>query len=205
LQAKASLEKERSEKERLKKERSGKKRLDKEHSEKGRLDKERAEKERLDKERAEQERIDKERAEQERIDKERAEAARAQLERLANISKQSIQLDYLDIQEFRDQQRIQAHAQRTNREVSKPPVEIPFTKKAIPVVAPEVSKSPVEIPFTKKAIPVVAPKVFPPGTRDPVRDNVAFKAANPLSSDDSFDPLNVFPMKVRVVFRPVLE
>jgi glucan-binding YG repeat protein len=164
LQAKASLEKERSEKERLKKERSEKKRLDKEHSEKGRLDKERAE--------------------QERIDKERAEAARAQLERLANISKQSIQLDYLDIQEFRDQQRIQAHAQSTNREVSKPPVEIPFTK---------------------KAIPVVAPKVFPPGNRDPVRDNAAFKAANPLSSDDSFDPLNVFPMKVRVVFRPVLE
>jgi hypothetical protein len=158
--------------------------LEKERSEKERLDKERAEKERLDKERADQERIEKECAEQKRIDKERAEAARAQFERLVNTSKQSIQLDGLDIQELRDQQRIQAHAQRTNLDVS---------------------KLPVEIPLTKKALPSVTTKVFPHGDRDPVRDNAAFKAANPLSSHDSFDPLNVFPMKVRVVFRPVLE
>jgi hypothetical protein len=43
--------------------------------------------------------------------------------------------------------------------------------------------------------------------RDPVGENAAFEAANTantLSSDDSFDFQGLFPLKVRIVFRPVL-
>jgi ribosomal protein S10 len=102
-----------------------------------------------------------------------------------NIRKQRIQVDSLDKQRleqaFPDPQRIQTYAPRIITDHWRLPVEIPSTKETIPVV------------------------VSPRNDRDPVRDNVAFKASNPLSSDDSFDPLNVFPMKVPVVFRPVLE
>jgi hypothetical protein len=159
---------------RLEKERAKQERIDKERTEKELLEKERSEKERQDKERAEQERIEKERTEQERIYKERAESALAQLERLVDAGMQSIQMDPLDMQslewELPDQQRIQAHAQRTSLDVS---------------------KLPVEIPSTNKALPSATTKVFPHGDRDPVHDNAAFQDANPLSSDDSFDTLNV--------------
>jgi hypothetical protein len=52
---------------------------------------------------------------------------------------------------------------------------------------------------------VARSKVLALNDRDPSRDNAAFKDANPLPIEDSFDPENALPMKVRIVFRPVLE
>jgi hypothetical protein len=90
------------------------------------------------------------RAKREGLDKERAEYSRRPLEPLrvrhVNTSKQRIQVDPRDKHRleraFHDQQRIQTHAQRINPDHWKLPVEIPSTKKVIPVAAPKVSYGP---------------------------------------------------------------
>ncbi|KAA8907842.1 hypothetical protein FN846DRAFT_946489 [Sphaerosporella brunnea] len=123
----------------------------------------------------EQERLQKERAEQERLQKERAEQERLQKER---AEQERLQTQFLQRQLFER-------------------VEMARIQHKLTAETESQAKS--------SAIPVVSPVVFPPGKKDPVRDDAAFKAQNPAKGVDAFDPLNPFPLKVKIVVRPVLD
>jgi hypothetical protein len=131
----------------------------------------------VDGERLEMERTKAENLKKERLEKDRLNKERIEKERL---EKETLEKQHIE-RELRDKECIESG--KKQRFEHEPLQELPQVKKPIPVV----------------------PQVFSAVERDVARDNAAFKAANPLTTEPVFDRANMFPYKAKIILRPVLE